>query len=44
MEWNIGQDVSANFDWFDLTLDLFKLESMIGKTFNIPTTYTKPGE
>ena len=44
MEWNIGKDVSAVFDWFDLTLDLFKLESMIGKTFNIPTTYTKPGQ
>ncbi len=44
MEWNINQDVSAIYDWLDLTLDMFKLELMNGKTFDIPTIYTKPLE
>ena len=43
-EWNINQNTSTNFDWYDLILDMFKLESMIGKTFAIPTIYTKPGQ
>lgn len=44
MEWNIHQDTSTVFNWYDLTFDMFKLESMIGKTFSIPTIYTKPGQ
>lgn len=43
MEWNIFQNPSSSFNIYDLTLDLFKLEYMDDKKWQVPSYYTKPG-
>ena len=44
MEWNIYQEDGSPFGFYDLILDLFKLELVTDKKWEIPSYYTKPGE